>query len=106
MSRRLKKNPVRDLRDCLRDRRKQELSKDILRQNIIAVLKEMGGVGHERDILKEIGDKLKEQFTPADLDRPGRRARWEMNVRQERNRMIKEGILTPESRRKKWKLIK
>jgi len=102
----LKRRPDRDLCDHLRESRRQELSKDILRKNIIAVLKEMGGSGHERDVLKEIGDKLKDQFTPADMDRPGRRARWEMNVRQERNRMIKEGILTPESRRKKWKLTK
>lgn len=103
----LKRRPDRDLRDRLRESRKRELPKDILRKNIVAVLKEMGGSGHERDVLKEIEDKLKEQFTPADMDTPlGRRARWEMNARQERNRMIKEGILTPESRRKKWKLAK
>lgn len=102
----LKKRPDIDLRVRLRESRKGELPTDVLRKSIIAVIKEMGGIGHERDVLKEIGDKLKEQFTPADMDRPGRRARWEMNVRQERNRMIKEGILTPESRRKKWKLSK
>jgi len=103
----LRRRPDRDLRDRLRESRKQELSKDILRKNIIAILKEMGGSGHECDVLKAIGDKLKEQFTAADIDTPlGRRARWEINTFQERNRMIKEGILTPESRRKKWKLMK
>jgi hypothetical protein len=62
----LKRRPDRDLRDRLRESRKRELPRDILRKNIVAVLKEMGGNGHERDVLKEIGDKLKEQFTPAD----------------------------------------
>jgi hypothetical protein len=103
----LKRRPDRDLRGRLREGRKEELPKDILRNNIIAVLRGMGGTGHERDVLREIEDKLKEQFTPADLDKPlGRRPRWEMNTRQERNRMIKKGILTPESRRKKWTLMK
>jgi hypothetical protein len=103
----LKRRPDRDLRDRLRESRKRELPRDILRKNIVAVLKEMGGNGHERDVLKEIGDKLKEQFTPADIDTPsGRRTRWEINTLRERNRMIKDGILTPDSKRKKWTLVK
>ena len=103
----LKRRPDRDLRDRLRESRKRGLPRDILRKNIVAVLKEMGGNGHERDVLKEIGDKLKEQFTPSDIDTPsGRRTRWEINTLRERNRMIKDGILTPDSKRKKWTLVK
>lgn len=103
----LKKRPDRDLRARLRESRSRELSKDILRKNIIAVLREMGGSGHERDVLKSIEDRSKEQFGPADLDRPyGRSARWEMNVRKERSVMIREGILTRDSNRKKWTLMK
>jgi len=103
----LKKRPDRDFRRRLTELRKQEVPKDVLRKNIIAVLKEMGGRAHERDVLKAIEERLKEQFTDADLDKPyGRRTRWEMNARHERNLMIKEGVLTRDSDRRKWTLVK
>lgn len=103
----LRKRPEKDIRHRLRDLRKHEVPKDVLRKNIIAVLKEMGGHGDERDVLKAIEERLKEQFTDADFDKPyGKSTRWEMNARHERNIMIKEGILTPDSNRKKWALMK
>lgn len=107
IARLLRKRPDRDFRHRLRELRKCEVPKDVLRNNIIGVLKEMGGRGNERDVLKAIEERLKEQFTDADLDKPyGRRTRWEMNARHERNLMIKEGVLTPDSDRRKWTLMR
>ena len=69
------------MRERLRELIKRELQKDILRKNIVAVLKEMSGGGHECDVLNEIGDRLKEQFTPADMSTLlGWRVRWETNA--------------------------
>lgn len=103
----LRRRPDRDFRHRLRELRKREIPKDVLRKNIIAVLKEMGGRGNERDVLKEIEERLKGQFTDADLDKPyGRRTRWEINARHERNLMIKDGLLTADSKRTKWTLAK
>ena len=103
----LGKNPHKDLRDHLRESRKQGLPRDILRENIVAVLKEMGGSGNERDVLKKIEVELKEQFTAADMIKPkGKRTQWELNARNERKRMINQGILTPDSMRTKWSLLK
>jgi hypothetical protein len=103
----IRRRPDKDLRRKLKEERKQELPREVLRKNIIAVLRELGGRGRERDILKEIEDRLGAQFSSADLERPyGRSARWHTNVRKERNLMIKEGILTSDSIRKKWTLIK
>ena len=101
----LKTWPARDVRARIQQRRKGELQGEILRDKIIAVLREMGGTGYERDVVKEMGDTLKDKFTPSDIEAPhGKRPRWEMNARKERTRMIKEGILTPESKKKRWSL--
>lgn len=101
------RNPGKDLYLRSKELKKQTTRGDILRKAIIAVLNEMGGSGHQRDVLKRIEEKLRGQFTPADLERPyGKSSRWESNTRKERNSMIKDGILTPESKRKKWTLAK
>ena len=103
----LGRRPDRELYKRLKEWKKQVVGNSILRENIIIVLNEMGGSGHERDILKGIEDKLKGRFTPADKEKPqGRSFQWESNVKKERKRMIKDGILTPESRGGKWILAK
>lgn len=102
----IKRNPVKDLRDRLKEKKKNTIRGDILRRTIIAVLTEMGKAGREHEVLRSIEEKLHGQFTPADLEPSGKRKRWESNARSERKQMIKEGILTPESRGKKWTLIK
>ena len=103
----LKTWPGRDLRDRIKGRRKEELKGDIFRKQIIASLKEIGGTAEERDIIEVIGDRLKSQFSPSDLESPyGKRPRWVMNARKERKRMMKDGILTPDSKGRKWSLAK
>ena len=102
----INRNPVRDLRNRSKEKKQKTIRGDILRSTIIAILEEMGTTGREHEILKSIEERLHGQFTPVDLEPSGRRKRWESNARSERNRMIKEGILTPDSRGKKWTLIK
>lgn len=103
----IQRRPHKDLYDRMKKRRREITHKDILRKSILKVLREMGESGHQRDVLKGVEEDLKHQFATADMEKPyGRSARWEMNVLKERNRMIKEGILTQESKRKKWSLKK
>ncbi len=103
----IRKRPHKDLYARIRERRKQTTSGEVLRKSILKVIKEIGGNGHQREILKGVEEELKDQFTPADLEIPyGRSHRWETNVIKERNRMINQGVLSEESRRKKWSLIK
>ena len=87
--------------------KQQTTSPEVLRQEITRALEEMGGSGHEREVIAKIDAGLKGKFTEADLERPrGNRARWQTNVRRERRRMIEDGLLTPESRRSTWTLAK
>jgi hypothetical protein len=103
----LGRRPDRELYKRLKEYKRQVVGNSILRENIVIVLNEMGGSGHESDILKGVEVKLKGRFTPADKEKPhGSSFQWESNVRKERKRMIKDGILTPESRGGKWILAK
>ena len=103
----LGRTPHRDLYLLSKKERTRSISKSILRSNIIDILNTMGGSGQERDILDAIAHKYEGQFSAADLEKPhGKSPRWETNVRAARNRMIRDGILTRESRRKIWTLVK
>jgi endonuclease III-like uncharacterized protein len=102
----IKRHPSKDMRNLLKEWKEATTPKGILRETIITVLKEMGGSGQEQEILKCVGDKLKGELRPADFYRPlGKRSRLEINLRNERKRMVKDGILTPESKRRKWTLM-
>lgn len=80
---------------------------ETLRKEITRVLEEMGGSGHEREVMAKIEARLNGKLTEADRERPkGNRPRWQANVRHERRRMIDDSILTPESRRSTWTLAK
>lgn len=103
----IQRRPRRDLYNRMKRRRKEITNRDILQKSIIKVLREAGGSGYERDVLRGVEEDLKNQFTAVDLEKPyGRSARWEMNTMKERNQMVKDGILTQESKRKKWSLKK
>jgi hypothetical protein len=103
----LGKKPHKELYLRSKEWRKKTTSKSIWRPSIIELLKAMEGSGSERDVFDALEQKYQGQFTPADIEKPfGRSARWETNVRSERNRMIRDGILTQDSRRKRWTLVK
>lgn len=101
------KLPHKDLYRRIREWRKKTTPPDTLRKVIINILKESSGSAKERDIVPLIEKRLKTNFTPADLERPGgKRFKWQTNTRRERKRMITDGILTQDSKRSTWTLTK
>lgn len=102
-----KRRPHHELYMRSREWKSQTTSPEVLRKEITRALEEMGGAGHEREVMAKVEVRLKGKFTDADLERPkGNRSRWQGNVRRERRRMIDDGILTAESRRSTWTLAK
>jgi hypothetical protein len=103
----LGRRPHNELYKKIRDWRRLRTPQKPIRDALLAVMKAMGGSGQEPDILERLTDKLGDKLTPSDLDKPyGRRPRWHTTVRSVRNKLIKEGLLTPESRRRTWTLAK
>ena len=102
----LGKKPHKDLYLRAKELRKKTMPKSVWWPCIKEMLKSRGGSASEQDILNIIAEKFEDRFTPADLEKPyGKSARWESNVRSERNRMIRDNILTKESKRKTWELV-
>ena len=101
------RRPHHELYMRMREWKRQATPPDVLRKEITRALEELGGGGHEREVLAKIEARLKGRFRDADVERPkGNRTRWQTNVRRERRRMIDDGLLTPESRRSTWTLVK
>ena len=99
--------PHNELYKKLREWRKQRMPQKTIRDALIATLKSMGGSGKEPEILAKLHDKLGDKLSDADLEKlHGRKPRWHTTVRSVRNKLIKEGILTQESRRRTWTLAK
>lgn len=100
------RRPHHELYLQAKERRHQVTAPEVFRKTIIAVLKDLGGVAHQRDIMAKIAERLHDKFTEADLDRPnGKNMGWQQAVRRERKRMIKDGALTEDSQ-STWKLVK
>jgi len=101
------RRPHHELYMRMREWKQQATPPDVLRKEITRALEELDGSGREREVMAKIEARLKGRFTDADLERPkGNRTRWQTNVRRERRRMIDDGLLTPESRRSTWTLVK
>ena len=99
--------PHKELYQLSKKWRNQATPQETLRQSIVTALKDMEGTGKEAKVFESIEKQLSSHFTPADLSRPGgKNLRWQNNVRRERKRMIKEGILTKDSKGKTWTLTK
>ena len=99
------RTPHRDLIVRSRERRKDETPPETLRQAIIGALQELGGEASAKGVVAKIQADLTNRFTSSDLERPnGSVARWQTNVRKERKRMIKDGLLTPASKGQRWTL--
>lgn len=103
----LGRRPHHELYKNIREWRRTSTPHKPVRDALLAVLKTMGGSGKETEILAKLTEKLGDKLTPADLEKPhGRRPRWQTTVRSVRNKLIKEDILTPDSRRRTWTLAK
>jgi hypothetical protein len=86
-------------------RRVKTMSPRLLRLEIRRVLREMGGAAQKADIIEAMRQRLELKFREDDLvkDSAGNE-KWTRNLAQERERMIKDGILRTGSPRGLWEL--
>jgi len=73
---------------------------------ILDALIQLGGRGRVRDILKIVGDKMKDILKPVDYDLlPSKNSvRWQNTARWERFTMVKEGLLSSDSPQGVWEI--
>lgn len=101
-----KRSPRKDLHRMAKERRGQETGFDTLAKVLVNVLEKMGGSGKEKVIFQMVQENLQGELTEVDTECPkGKTARWQSNLRRARKRLIRKGILTPESKGRKWTLV-
>jgi len=101
------KNPHKDLYQMSKKWRSQATPRSVLRKHILKALEDNGGTAREDEIFEFIENQFGSQFTPADISRPGgKNLKWQNNTRRERKVMMKEEILTEDSKGKTWMLNK
>jgi len=73
---------------------------------ILASLIQMGGSGRVRDVLDKVYEKMKDQFTPADLEKlpSGRAIRWKYRAMWVRMKLKTDGYLKADSPRGIWEI--
>ncbi len=100
-----KRSPRKDLYLRAKKHRSEETDIDTLAKVLVNALEEMGGSGREQIIFQKIGEDFKEELTKADMACPkGKTPRWQSNLKRARRKLINEGILTQESKGRKWAL--
>lgn len=89
-----------------RKTRQPRTSDTVLRENIIAALRRLGGRGKIADIIELMGKELEGSLQPGDLVWRESTAEyaWQNNAKWERYRMIQEGLLRSDSPRGVWEL--
>lgn len=98
-------SPRKDLYLKAKERRGSETGVDTLSKLLVEILKKMGGSGHEKYIFKKFEENFQEKMTKADMESPkGRTPRWQTNLKRARKKLITEGVLTTESKGRKWTL--
>lgn len=106
LARMCRRSPRKDLYVKAKERKKDETGIDILAKILVKVLETMGGSGKERLIFKRVEEDLQGKLTEADMERPsGKTSRLQSNLRRARKKLVKEGILTPESKGRQWTLV-
>jgi len=72
---------------------------------ILEVLLEMGGSAPSNDVVDALGERMKDQFTPADhLRLKSGETRWRNRARFARLRMKERGLLKASSHRGVWEM--
>lgn len=100
-----KRSPRKDLYLKAKKRRGEETNTDTLAKVLVNVLEKMGGSGREKVIFQRVEEDMQGELTEADMERPsGKTSRWQSNLRRARKKLINDGILTPESKSRKWTL--
>ncbi|MBW1977818.1 MAG: hypothetical protein JRI79_07600 [Deltaproteobacteria bacterium] len=98
-------NPRKDLSLMAKEKRQRETKVAELGKILVSVLQKMGGSGREKSVVRKVEEALQGQFTEADLDCPqGKTPRWLSNLRRARNKLIEQGVLTPNSKGRRWAL--
>lgn len=86
--------------------RSPKTGNDVLREHILRALKKLGGSARVSQIIEEMGKQLEGKLLPGDLewrDATNEYA-WQNNVKWERHKMIKDGLLRSDSPRGHWQL--
>lgn len=82
-------------------------SQEVLREYLLAALRQLGGSAHCNDIKNRMREMLAGQFQPGDLlKRATGEIVWENNTHWERNALVKEGVFKKDSPRGVWELSK
>lgn len=86
--------------------RQPRTSDAVLRENILAALRHLGGRGKIADVVELIGKELEGSLEPGDLVWRESTAEyaWQNNAKWERYRMIQDGLLRSDSPRGVWEL--
>lgn len=86
--------------------RSPKTDKNVLREQIISALKKSGGRARVANVIEEMGRHLKGKLLPGDLElrQDGKTIAWINNARWERQRMVREGILSSNSPNGIWEL--
>jgi len=80
-------------------------SQEVLREYLLAALRELGGSARCSDVIGKMREMLAGQLLPGDLlKRKGGAIVWENNAQWERLVLVKEGILRDDSPRGVWEL--
>jgi Mrr restriction endonuclease-like protein len=72
---------------------------------ILSVVAERGGSAPASDVVRELGERLKDSFTPLDLERlDAGEVRWRNRARFARLRLTQQGFLSKTSPRGVWEI--
>ena len=96
------RKPLKDLKRRAQLKKKNTIAPETIVPIITEVLKEMDGSGHQNDVIPRVKEELerKRKLTEGDMECPrGRTPRWQLALDQAKKHMIKQGILTQDSRR-------
>jgi len=100
-----KRSPRKDLYLRAKKQRSEETDIDTLAKVLVNALEGMGGSGREKFIFQKVGEDFKGKLTKADMACPkGKTPRWQSTLKRARKKLINEGILTEESKGRKWTL--
>jgi hypothetical protein len=101
------RSPSKDLYLRRKEERSKATDEDTLTKTLIKVLEEIGGSGHEKEILSRVGKILEPKFTSVDLEAlKGKTPRWQTNLRRVRRKLVEKEVLTQGSMKRVWSLNK
>lgn len=96
---------VKVLQTTIRTDGKNVVSRTLLRENLIATLKDLGGSASKKQVEREMERRLQGKLTDADYELVGVGIeRWRENTQWLRYKLVQEGIMKSNSPRGVWEL--